>query len=257
MQPFEEAPPPPMPAPPEVQGWQRLHIASPILNSITTALRFWPFLLVAVFQEGGAALGFVLAAGVGVALAIEIARYVIPVAAFTSMVHTVSGIVLHRLHRMMLTGDAKEVAGWVAEELALDFSSAKVVPEVPRHALDLPRLAVDGEHLVHGAHVEPAAAGLFARADARGGLDRPELHQRLDIFDRGAARLQAGDQRRIGHPVFLQSDGLVGDRKIVVDRLQQFSPGIGLGNPERRIDTDFAHGGGRLWSATNRRDVRK
>jgi thymidylate synthase ThyX len=37
---------------------------------------------------------------------IELARYVIPVAAFTSMVHTVSGIVLHRLHRMMRTGDA-------------------------------------------------------------------------------------------------------------------------------------------------------
>ena len=37
--------------------------------------------------------------------AIEVARYVIPLAAFTSMVHTVSGIVLHRLHRMMLTGD--------------------------------------------------------------------------------------------------------------------------------------------------------
>ena len=38
--------------------------------------------------------------------AIELARYVIPVAAFTSMVHTLSGIVLHRLHRMMRTGDA-------------------------------------------------------------------------------------------------------------------------------------------------------
>ena len=33
--------------------------------------------------------------------AIETARYVIPIGAFTSMVHTVSGIVLHRLHRMM------------------------------------------------------------------------------------------------------------------------------------------------------------
>ncbi len=32
--------------------------------------------------------------------AIEAARYVIPVAAFTSLVHTVSGIVLHRLQRM-------------------------------------------------------------------------------------------------------------------------------------------------------------
>ena len=37
--------------------------------------------------------------------AIETARYVIPIAAFTSMVHTISGIVLHRLHRMMNTGD--------------------------------------------------------------------------------------------------------------------------------------------------------
>src|SRR3990167_9600638 len=37
--------------------------------------------------------------------AIETARYVVPIAAFTSMVHTVSGIVLHRLHRMANTGD--------------------------------------------------------------------------------------------------------------------------------------------------------
>ncbi|HEY7411908.1 MAG TPA: FAD-dependent thymidylate synthase, partial [Vicinamibacteria bacterium] len=37
--------------------------------------------------------------------AIEVARYVIPVAAFTSMVHTLSGIVLHRLWRMARTGD--------------------------------------------------------------------------------------------------------------------------------------------------------
>src|SRR5262245_13270708 len=37
--------------------------------------------------------------------AIETARYVIPIAAFTSMVHTISGIVLHRLHRMMNAGD--------------------------------------------------------------------------------------------------------------------------------------------------------
>jgi thymidylate synthase ThyX len=37
--------------------------------------------------------------------AIETARYVIPIAAFTSMVHTISGIVLHRLQRMVNTGD--------------------------------------------------------------------------------------------------------------------------------------------------------
>ncbi len=47
--------------------------------------------------------------------AIETARYVIPIAAFTSMVHTVSGIVLHRLQRMVNTGDtpyeARDVIG--------------------------------------------------------------------------------------------------------------------------------------------------
>ena len=37
--------------------------------------------------------------------AIETARYVIPIGAFTSMVHTVSGLVLHRLHRMLNAGD--------------------------------------------------------------------------------------------------------------------------------------------------------
>ena len=36
---------------------------------------------------------------------IEVARYVLPIAAYTSMVHTVSGIVLHRLYRMSLSGD--------------------------------------------------------------------------------------------------------------------------------------------------------
>src|SRR4026209_1196015 len=37
--------------------------------------------------------------------AIETARYVIPLAAFTSMVHTISGITLHRLRRMAAAGD--------------------------------------------------------------------------------------------------------------------------------------------------------
>jgi len=49
--------------------------------------------------------------------AIEVARYVIPVAAFTSMVHTVSGIVLHRLWRMMRTGDAPRESVAVVEAM--------------------------------------------------------------------------------------------------------------------------------------------
>jgi thymidylate synthase ThyX len=49
--------------------------------------------------------------------AIETARYVIPIGAFTSMVHTVSGIVLHRLHRMMQSGDTPNEARQVISEM--------------------------------------------------------------------------------------------------------------------------------------------
>jgi thymidylate synthase ThyX len=49
--------------------------------------------------------------------AIETARYVIPIAAFTSMVHTVSGIVLHRLLRMVNTSDTPYEARAVIGEM--------------------------------------------------------------------------------------------------------------------------------------------
>src|SRR5882672_8618265 len=42
--------------------------------------------------------------------AIEIARYVLPLAAFTTMVHTISGIVLHRLWRMCAASDTPSEA---------------------------------------------------------------------------------------------------------------------------------------------------
>jgi thymidylate synthase ThyX len=49
--------------------------------------------------------------------AIETARYVLPIAAFTSMVHTISGIVLHRLQRMVNSGDAPHEARLVVGEM--------------------------------------------------------------------------------------------------------------------------------------------
>jgi thymidylate synthase ThyX len=49
--------------------------------------------------------------------AIEIARYVLPVAAFTAMVHTVSGIVLHRLWRMSAASDTPSEARAVIGEM--------------------------------------------------------------------------------------------------------------------------------------------
>ena len=49
--------------------------------------------------------------------AIEVARYVLPVAAFTAMVHTVSGIVLHRLYRMQAASDTPSEARQVICEM--------------------------------------------------------------------------------------------------------------------------------------------
>ena len=87
--------------------------------------------------------------------AIETARYVIPVAAFTSMVHTVSGIVLHRLWRMMRTGDAPRESAPVVEAMValvkeLDPAFFERVGEGPLAAdqvveARLPRLAAGGD----------------------------------------------------------------------------------------------------------------
>jgi len=49
--------------------------------------------------------------------AIEVARYVLPVAAFTTMVHTLSGIVLHRLWRMHCASDTPSEARHVIGEM--------------------------------------------------------------------------------------------------------------------------------------------
>ncbi|HXW62408.1 MAG TPA: FAD-dependent thymidylate synthase [Candidatus Acidoferrales bacterium] len=49
--------------------------------------------------------------------AIEVARYVLPVAAFTTMVHTVSGIVLHRLWRMCAASDTPTEGRYVVGQM--------------------------------------------------------------------------------------------------------------------------------------------
>jgi thymidylate synthase ThyX len=49
--------------------------------------------------------------------AIEVARYVLPVAAFTTMVHTLSGIVLHRLWRMQAASDTPSEACLIIGEM--------------------------------------------------------------------------------------------------------------------------------------------
>ncbi len=83
--------------------------------------------------------------------AIETARYVIPVAAFTSMVHTLSGIVLHRLHRMMRTGDAPAETAAVVE--------AMVALVRGRDPLFFDRIGEGAARRVAGRRDLPAAGG--------------------------------------------------------------------------------------------------
>lgn len=88
--------------------------------------------------------------------AIETARYVIPIAAFTSMVHTVSGLVLHRLHRMVNAGDtpyeAAQVIGRMVDlvneidPLFFEKVGLATLPnhELPEASFPRPRAAGDG-----------------------------------------------------------------------------------------------------------------
>jgi thymidylate synthase ThyX len=103
--------------------------------------------------------------------AIELARYVIPVAAFTSMVHTLSGIVLHRLHRMMRTGDVptesvEVVSAMVGLVRRVDPDFFERVGEGPLEASEVvesrwPELGGDGD---------ARAAAIDARLGARTSL---------------------------------------------------------------------------------------
>ena len=88
--------------------------------------------------------------------AIEIARYVIPVAAFTSMVHTLSGIVLHRLWRMMRSGDTP------AESAAVVTAMVQRVRELDPDFFE----RVGEGPLAEDAIVERSFPGLASDGDA-------------------------------------------------------------------------------------------
>lgn len=95
--------------------------------------------------------------------AIETARYVIPIAAFTSMVHTISGIVLHRLQRMVNSGDTPYEAQLVVGEMV------RLVKEWDPNFFEKVGLAaIDGRDLPEARFPTPRSGDAYARAfDAR------------------------------------------------------------------------------------------
>jgi thymidylate synthase ThyX len=79
--------------------------------------------------------------------AIETARYVIPLAAFTAMVHTISGITLYRLWRMAESGDApwetrRVVTAMVDAVRQHDPLFTDSVTEPPLRGADLPEASM-------------------------------------------------------------------------------------------------------------------
>lgn len=99
--------------------------------------------------------------------AIEVARYVLPVAAFTTMVHTLSGIVLHRLWRMHGASDtpseARHVIGeMVARVREVDLQFFDRFENAPMDELpEWQEPARDGEAFAH--EFDAKLAGLTSR----------------------------------------------------------------------------------------------
>jgi len=122
--------------------------------------------------------------------AIEMARYVLPVATFTTMVHTLSGIVLHRLWRMQSASDtpteARQVIGeMVARVREVDpqffdrFDNAPM-EELPEWSSPEHELKSDGDAF---------ARDFDARLDGR--------TSKLVDFSPGAPRVVAGAYRAV------------------------------------------------------------
>ena len=126
--------------------------------------------------------------------AIETARYVIPIACHTALVYTVSGIVLHRLHRMAAASDVPEEARAVVD-LMLD-QVEKVDPSFFSEVGEPPLAVGEGseQRLARPGFADPRDARAF---DASLG----QRSSRLLDFSPRAPEVVAGAIRRVlGRP---------------------------------------------------------
>jgi thymidylate synthase ThyX len=94
--------------------------------------------------------------------AIEVARYVLPVAAATTMVHTLSGIVLHRLWRMAAASDTPTEARAVIGEMV-----ARVREIDPQFFDRFDNVPAEQEELPEWSHAKAAESAAHAEEFAR------------------------------------------------------------------------------------------
>src|SRR5580700_8400154 len=93
---------------------------------------------------------------------IEVARYVLPVAAATTMVHTLSGIVLHRLWRMAAASDTPAEARAVIGEMV-----ARVREIDPQFFDRFDNAPMDTEEMPEWSQASPAPEEFAREFDAR------------------------------------------------------------------------------------------
>ena len=134
----------------------------------------------------------------------------IPVAAFTSMVHTLSGIVLHRLYRMMRTGDAPTETRAVVEAMVglvkeLDPAFFERVGQGPLGEDDvvesrLPRFQLDGD--AEAARLDAQLGGRVSLlVDHMPGAETTTAEAVRAVLGRGARRaLRRRGARALAEP---------------------------------------------------------
>ncbi len=166
--------------------------------------------------------------------AIETARYVLPIGCHTAMVYTVSGIVLHRLRRMVaacdVPGEARSVVDRMLEEVARrDPSFFEAVGDPPLAAEELPE-----------THAAQPGAGDAAFAER---FDKSLAGRRSRLVDYGlrAPAIVAGAVRSVVGRADLDDEtalGLALDPAMNRYRLETLS--VGVHSPLMRA-LDHAH----------------
>ena len=91
-------------------------------------------------------------------------------------------------------------------------------------------------------------------------LERPAVFRQIPVVDvhavdHRAAGFQAGDQAAVRDAVFLQADDQIRHRQPLVERGEQFAPGVRLGHDDRGRDAEFLEHGQRLGAADDGFDV--